>query len=58
LTVAISSNRFIFEQSFQFFLDHRVVAVIAREAKAVKVLRAKEGRAEAAVEKEARAGRE
>jgi hypothetical protein len=59
-TVAIFSNRFVFKQSFQFFLDHRVVAVVAREARAVKVQRAKEGRAAviAAVEKEARAARE
>jgi hypothetical protein len=58
LTFAISSNRFVVKQSFRFSLDHPVAVVVAREAKAAKGLRAKEGRAEAAVEKGARAGRE
>jgi hypothetical protein len=58
LTVAIFSNRFVFKQSFLFSLVHPVVVVIAREARVARVLRAKEGRAAAAVEKGARVGRE
>jgi hypothetical protein len=58
---SISSNRFVVKQSFQFSLGHPVAVVVAREAKeakAAKGLRAKEGRAGAAVEKGARAERE
>jgi hypothetical protein len=40
-----NSNRFVSQQSILFSLDHRVVVVLAREAKAAKVQRAKEGRA-------------